>query len=120
MDRLGGAENAPSWWSMDPTMARTQRPVTLDITAARIAAFNDAHGGGVAVKKSGGGYSLYREHTGEPVARLRPVGLDDRFEILWWSYRERWESLGAIGGAILPLTEALELVARDPYGCFWH
>lgn len=101
-------------------MARTQRPVTLDITTARIAAFNETQGGGVDVKKTGGGYSLFRQDTGEPVARLRPVGMDDHFEIFWWSYRDKWEPVGDFGGIVLPLGEALDLIARDPDGCFWH
>jgi len=102
------------------TMARTQRPVTLDITVARIAAFNEAQGGGVEVKKAGAGYSLFREDTGEPVARLRRVGLDDHYEVLWWSYRDKWEPIGDFGGVVLPLDKALDFISRDPDGCFWR
>ncbi len=100
-------------------MARSERPVTLDITVARIAAFNEMQGGGVEVKKSRSGYSLYREDTRQPIARLRPVGLDDHFEIFWWSYRERWEPVGEFG-VVLPLDKALDFIAQDPDDCFWH
>jgi hypothetical protein len=93
--------------------------VTLDFTLARIAAFSEAQGGGVAIKRAGAGYSLFREDTGDPLARLRPVGQDDRFEVLWWSHRDRWEPVGVFG-VVLPLDEALDFIASDPQGCFWH
>jgi hypothetical protein len=101
-------------------MSRSHRPSKLDITVARIDAFNEAQGGGVAIRKSGAGYSLFREDTGEPLARLRPVGLDDRFEVLYWSDRDRWESVGDLSGHLLPLDQALAFIADDPARCFWH
>ena len=100
-------------------MSRSHQLVTLDITVARIEAFNESQGGGVEVRKAGAGYSLFREDTGEPLARLRPVGLDDHFEVFYWSHRDRWERIGDIGSVILPLDQALEFIADDPEGCFW-
>jgi hypothetical protein len=50
---------------------------------------------------------------------LRPTGKDDDVEVLWWSHRDKWESIGDFGGIILSLDEALEYVAKDPLGCFW-
>lgn len=101
-------------------MPRTQRAVTLDITTARIAAFSEAQGGGVEVRKAGAGYSLFRDDTGEPIARLRRIGLDDHFQVFWWSSRDRWELVDAPPSGALPLNEALDLIARDPDGLFWQ
>jgi hypothetical protein len=94
--------------------------MALDLTLARIEAYNEAHGGGVAVRKVANGYTLIRESTSEPLARLRPVGLNDRWSILWWSHRDRWEPIGDFGGVQLPLDEALDYIADDPMGCFWR
>jgi hypothetical protein len=101
-------------------MANQQRRMTLDITQGRIEAFNNAHGGGVLVRKDAHGYSLFREDTGAPVARLRPAKKSDLMEVLWWSWRDRWDSIGDFGGVHLPLDEALDYIAEDPEGCFWH
>jgi hypothetical protein len=101
-------------------MANQQRRMTLDITQGRIEAFNNAHGGGVLVRKDAHGYSLFREDTGAPVARLRPAKKSDLMEVLWWSWRDRWASIGDFGGVHLPLDEALDYIAEDPEGCFWH
>jgi hypothetical protein len=94
--------------------------MTLDLTQGRIEAFNTAHGGGVVVRKDAHGYSLFREDSGAPVARLRPTRSGDRMEVLWWSHRDRWEPIGAFGGVTKPLDEALDFIAEDPMGCFWH
>ena len=87
---------------------------------SRIATFNESKGGGVIVRKAAKGYSLFREDTGNPIARLKPNGKNDEVEILWWSHREKWESIGDFGGVFLPLEEALSYIARNPMGCFWH
>src|SRR5271163_1483752 len=45
------------------------------------------------------GYTLYRARSGALVARLRPTGSDDRFEVLYWSlWKDRWASTGPFGG----------------------
>ncbi len=37
------------------------------------------------------GYTLYSARSGVPVARLRPAGADDTFEVLYWSlWKNRW------------------------------
>src|SRR5271168_4267845 len=44
------------------------------------------------------GYTLYRARSGALVARLRPTGSDDRFEVLYWSlWKDRWASTGPFG-----------------------
>lgn len=91
----------------------------VDEILARIEAFNQEQGGGVVIQKAAKGYSLFREDTGKPVARLRPTGKGDEVEVMWWSHRDRWDQIGDFGPMVLPLTDALDYVASDPMGCFW-
>jgi hypothetical protein len=92
----------------------------FDITLNRIEAFNRANGGGVSVRKMASGYTLIREDTGEPVARLRSRDGGCQYEVLRRSEAgERWRPVG-VAGLVLPLDEALAFVAEDPLGCFWE
>lgn len=86
----------------------------------RIEVFNEVHGGGVVIKRAARGYSLFREDNGKPIARLRTVGEGDLVEVMWWSHRYRWEQIGDFEPIVMPLDQALEYVAKDPMGCFWH
>ena len=88
----------------------------LDPILERIETFNSSKGGGVIIERTRGGYSLFSERSGMPIARLRPTGKGDKVEVLWWS-RDRWQSVGDFGGVILPLDEALEYVASN--SIFW-
>jgi hypothetical protein len=92
---------------------------TTDNLLARIEAFNQEQGGGVVIQKAAKGYSLFREDSGKPIARLRPTGKGDQVEILWWSHRDKWEQIGDFGPMVMALDDALEYVAEDPMGCFW-
>jgi hypothetical protein len=94
--------------------------VKVDSILNRILTFNQKKGGGVAVCKGGRGYSLFREDNGQPVARLRPTGAADRVEVMWWSHRGKWEQVGCLGPMVMSVDEALDYIARDPWGCFWH
>jgi hypothetical protein len=91
-----------------------------DPLLARIEAFVAERGGGVVVRNSGGGYSLFRESPVRPVARFRPTGRGDAVEVKWWSHRDRWDDIGDFGPLVLPLGQALAYLAEDPMGCFWH
>jgi hypothetical protein len=91
----------------------------VDDILARIEAFNTEQGGGVLVQKAGRGYSLVREDTGKPVARLRPTGTGDQVEVMWWSHRDKWDQIGDFGPMVLSLEEALDYIAKDPLDCFW-
>ena len=91
-----------------------------DDILAQIEAFNKANGGGVVIQKAAKGYSLFREDTGEPIARLRLTGKGNLFEVMWWSHRDKWDQIGDFGPMLMPLDESLEYVAEDPMGCFWH
>jgi len=90
-----------------------------DKLLARIEAFNKDQGGGVLIQKAAKGYSLFREDTGRPIARLRPTGKGDQVEIMWWSHRDKWDQIGDFGPMVMSLEEALEYIAKDPIGCFW-
>ena len=90
-----------------------------DSLLERIEAYSEAQGGGVIIRRANKGYSLFIESDGSPIARLRPTGNGDEVEILRWSHRDKWEQIGDFGRVILPLDEALDFVAEDPYGCLW-
>jgi hypothetical protein len=64
------------------------------------------------------GYTLYHARSGGPVARLRPTGQHDRFEVLYWSlWKERWIAGGPLGRAVLSIDRALEFIAAEDI--FW-
>ena len=89
----------------------------VDLLLERIVAYNQAQGDGVVIRRVKKGYSLFIEEDGTPLARLRPTGDDDEVEVLWWSHRDRWESIGEFG-IVMNLDEALRFISDDPYGCF--
>ena len=82
----------------------------------RVEAFNRARDGGVAVRRTGYGYSLISEHTGAPIARLKPTGDADRVQVLWWNGRS-WGASGPLGIATMPLDAALDYIASE--ATFW-
>ena len=71
--------------------------------------------GGVRVRRIRSGYPLSSARTGAPVARLKPIPQDDRFEVLWWR-RDAWGSAGPVGAG-LSLDDALDFIAAEPP--FW-
>jgi hypothetical protein len=88
-------------------------PLT-DPVIERIAAYPWPRGG-VSVRKLSGGYSLSSARTGAPVARLKPMPRDDRFEVLWWR-RDAWGPAGPFG-AVFSLDDALGFIASEAF--FW-
>lgn len=60
-----------------------------DEIARRIAAFDQANGGGVGRYKDKGAYHLYLLTNEAPIARLKPTGTDDEFKIAYWSHRRQ-------------------------------
>lgn len=89
----------------------------VDPYKARIEAFFQR--GGVTVKKEKAGYSIFAGPRKTPTARLRPTGKKDTVEVLWWSHRDKWESIGDFDGIFLPLDDALKYIDKDPLSCFW-
>ena len=75
--------------------------------------------GGVTVKKDRTGYSIFSGPRKTPTARLRFTGEKDTVEVLWWSHRNKWESIGDFGGIFLSLDDALKYIDEDPLGCLW-
>jgi hypothetical protein len=64
------------------------------------------------------GYALYSVQSGALVARLRPTGSDDSFEVLYWSlWKNRWASTGPFGRTILSIDDALRFLAYEDI--FW-
>jgi hypothetical protein len=64
------------------------------------------------------GYTLYSAQSGALIARLRPTGSDDRFEVLYWSlWKQRWASAGPFGRTVLSIDDALPFIAHE--GIFW-
>jgi hypothetical protein len=60
------------------------------------------------------GYTLYSAHSGALVARLRPTGCDDSFEVLYCSlWKKRWASTGPFGRTVLPIDDALGFIAYE-------
>ncbi len=72
--------------------------------------------GGVEVVRANRGYTLYRQRTGGPVARLRPTGKADDVQVLWWR-REAWGNPSPFGREVMPLNDTLEFIATE--GFFW-
>lgn len=83
----------------------------------RIERFNRDHGGGVVAEHRQHAYTLRLEATGAPIARLKPTGQDDRMRVQYWSHRGKWSDHAPLGSTILPLDEALDLIANEPM--FW-
>jgi hypothetical protein len=64
------------------------------------------------------GYTLFDAGSGAPVARLRPTGHEDRFEVLYWSpWKERWTSTGPFERTVLSINDALQFIAYEDI--FW-
>lgn len=64
------------------------------------------------------GYTLYRARSGALVARLRPTGSDDRFEVLYWSlWKRRGASTGPFGRTVPSIDDALRFIAHEDI--FW-
>jgi hypothetical protein len=74
--------------------------------------------GALFAERRNRGYTLYDAKSGAPVARLRPTGNADRFEVLYWSlWKERWASTGPFGRTVLPIADALRFIAYEDI--FW-
>jgi hypothetical protein len=64
------------------------------------------------------GYTLHSANSGALVARLRPTGPDDSFEVLHWSLgKTRWTSTGPFGRTVLSIEDALRFIAYEDI--FW-
>ena len=67
------------------------------------------------VTKSRGGYTLADPHSGNALARLKPIPQSDRFELFYWSaMRGRWRTFGDFGQLRLTLERANEVYRNEP------
>jgi hypothetical protein len=83
----------------------------------RIECFRCARGD-LSAERRNRGYTLYRASSGAPVARLRPAGTTEAFEVLYWSlWKERWVSTGPFGRTVLSIDDALSFIASEDI--FW-
>jgi hypothetical protein len=74
--------------------------------------------GALFAERRNRGYTLYDAGSGAPVARLRPTGHEDRFEVLYWSpWKERWTSTGPFERTVLSINDALQFIAYEDI--FW-
>ena len=63
-------------------------------------------------------FTLIHAETGVPIARLRPLGRNDLYEILYWSlWKERWAPFGPFGRTALPVEQAVRVIAEA--SIFW-
>jgi hypothetical protein len=84
----------------------------------RIERFRCPRGTLCAERRRNRGYTLYGAQSGALVARLRPTGCDDSFEIFHWPlWKNRWTSTGPFGRTALPIDDALRFIAYEDI--FW-
>lgn len=96
---------------------RQGHPMRDDEIIRRIERF-PFHRAPVAAEWRNKGYTLFHADTGRVIARLRPYGRDDLMEILYWSlWKQRWAAVGPFGSTVVPLDEALRIIASEPI--FW-
>ena len=93
--------------------------IDADPYKIRIEVFFRKRGVAVTVRKDKAGYSIFYGPRKTPTARLRFTGDKDMVEVLWWSHRNRWESIGDFGGILLNFDDALKYIDKDPLGCLW-
>ena len=74
--------------------------------------------GPVVAQRRNRGFTLIHAETGVPIARLRPLGRNDLYEILYWSlWKERWAPFGPFGRTALPVEQAVRVIAEA--SIFW-
>ena len=88
----------------------------LDMTKSRIKAVLAARRCPAEVMRINRGYTVV--YQGRSVSRIRERG--KRWEVVWWSHRDKWESIGDLGGEVFDtIEEAVEYILDDPMGIFW-
>ena len=74
--------------------------------------------GSVFAERRNRGYTLIHARTGVPIARLRPRGQDRLVELLYWSLgKQAWAPFGPFGKTVVPVEDALQLIAAN--SIFW-
>ncbi len=88
----------------------------IDLPQSRIEAILEKRECPAIVRRINRGYTIFCEDRA--VARIRQCGR--LWEVLSWSPRDRWESIGDFGGMVFDtVEEATEYILDDPMGIFW-
>jgi hypothetical protein len=88
----------------------------LDLSKTRIEAVFASRGCPAEVVRMNRGYTIVYE--GRAVSRIRQLGAS--WEVVWWSHRDKWQSIGDFGGVVFDtIDEAANYVLDDPMGIFW-
>ena len=88
----------------------------LDVTQSRVESILAARRCPAEVVRASRGYTIVYE--GRAVSRIRQRG--ECWEVVWWSHRDKWESIGDFGGVVFDtIDEATKYVLDDPMGIFW-
>lgn len=89
----------------------------MDLSQSRIEAVFSKRGCPAAVRRGNRGYTIV--YNDQAVSRVRQRGRC--WEVLWWSHRDKWESIGDLGGMVFDtIEEAAGYVLDDPMGIFWQ
>lgn len=96
--------------------ARDRRKVErdkVDVAMSGIKAVFEKRGCPAVPARVSRGYTIYCE--GKALSRIRQC--DKWWEVLWWSHRDKWESIGEMGGVLFgTVEEAATYVLDDPMG----
>jgi hypothetical protein len=70
--------------------------------------------GTLSAERRNRSYTLCSAQSGALVARLRPTGSDERFEVLYWSlWKNRWAPTVPFERTVLSIDDALGFIAYE-------
>lgn len=97
--------------------ARDRQTAKSDLPKSKIEAVFRKRRCPAVVQRIKRGYTLF--YDDRAVSRIRERGR--WWEVLWWSHRDKWESIGDLGGVVFDrIEQAAGYVLDDPMGVFWH
>jgi hypothetical protein len=95
---------------------KAERDKSDDVMSRILAVFQKKKCPAIPIKVSRG-YNIYYQN--EAVSRIRERG--KLWEVMWWSHRDKWESVGDMGSLLFDtVEEAATYVLDDPMGIFWR
>lgn len=93
-----------------------QKAQKVDPFKRRIEAVFEKRGCPAVPARINRGYTIF--YQGTAVSRIRQRG--EFWEVLRWNHRDKWESIGDLGGVVFDtVEEAATYVLDDPIGVFW-
>ena len=100
-----------------PREAGNSQAVKSDRPKSKLEAVFSKRGCPAVAQRINRGYTIFYED--KAVSRIRERS--GRWEVLWWSHRDKWESIGDLGGmSFNRIEQAAEYVLEDPMGIFWR